>query len=389
MSKADAKRKPEIRPPTGAAVHPWHGKCPQNPRKEIIDKCRPKGDHGRSWHDMRTGKDLILATKPFAVDFTARSWWCVLSTAFLLAAAVTGTLANLPVAVKLACSLFAGLLILRFFVIYHDQQHQAILPDSRLAEGLMRLFGILALSPSSIWRSSHNHHHNHNSKLRGSNIGSFHIMTKAGFLKASRAKRFNYLFMRHPLTILFGYVFVFFHGMCLYPFLNKPRAHYDCLIAFILHLAIAATIAYCFGWLALCFTLIIPFFIAESIGTYLFYAQHNFPGVSFRDNAGWTYDKAALESSSYMKTGPVWAWFTANIGYHHVHHLNARIPFYRFPEVIREISELKEPKTTSLHPREIIRCLRLKVWDVESQRMVGIRDLRSAGAKTPADPENG
>ena len=69
------------------------------------------------------------------------------------------------------------------------------------------------------------------------------------------------------------------------------------------------------------------------------------------------------------------AWFTANIGYHHIHHLNARIPFYRLPEVLRELPELRCPKTTSLHPADIIRCLRLKVWDVEAQRMVGVRNL--------------
>ena len=43
--------------------------------------------------------------------------------------------------------------------------------------------------------------------------------------------------MRHPLTILFGYFLVFFYGMCVYPFFDKPREHYDCLIAFVLHLA--------------------------------------------------------------------------------------------------------------------------------------------------------
>ena len=239
----------------------------------------------------------------------------------------------------------------------------------------MRIFGILALSPSSVWRSSHNHHHNHNSKLRGSHIGSFPIMTMTGYLKASRRTRFNYLFMRHPSTILLGYVFVFLHGMCIYPFFNKPREHWDCLMAFALHFAFAVAIVYLAGWLALLLTLIIPFVIADAIGAYLFYAQHNFPGVSFSDNAGWAYDKAALESSSYMKTGPIWAWFTANIGYHHIHHLNSRIPFYRLPEVIRAIAELKHPKTTSLNPFEIIRCLRLKVWDVKSQRMVGLAEI--------------
>ena len=239
----------------------------------------------------------------------------------------------------------------------------------------MRLFGIFAISPSSIWRSSHNHHHKHNSKLRGSHIGSFPIMTSAEYLKSPKATRFQYLFMRHPLTILFGYVFVFLWGMCLYPFSNDRREHYDCLIAFVLHVAISVTITYFFGWPALLLTQVIPHFFSCAIGTYLFYAQHNFPGVSFSDKAGWTYEKAAMESSSYMKTSAIMGWFTANIGYHHIHHLNARIPFYRLPEVLASIPELKNPKTTSLHPWEIFRCLRLKVWDVESQRMVSLRNV--------------
>src|ERR1035441_10125988 len=191
---------------------------------------------------MRTGKELILATKPYAVDSSVRSWAHVLSTGLLLAVALAGTLWNFHLAGKLVCSLLAGLLYLRFFVIYHDQQHEAILPRSRLAEGLMRVFGVLILSPSSVWKSSHNHHHNHNSKLRGSHIGSYPIMTKEQYLKAQRATRFKYLFMRHPLTILFGYIFVFLHGMCLYPSITKLREHYDCLIAFLVHVLLAVAI---------------------------------------------------------------------------------------------------------------------------------------------------
>src|SRR5207244_10571025 len=166
------------------------------------------------------------------------------------------------------------------------------------------------------------------------------------------------------------------------PSITKLREHYDCLVAFVLHILLGVVLTWFFGWPALFLTLIVPLFIADAIGSYLFYAQHNFPGVSFNDNAGWTYDKAALESSSYMKTGPLWAWFTANIGYHHIHHLNARIPFYRLPEVLNAIPEVKNPRTTSLHPMEIIRCLRLKVWDVESQRMMSVRNAKSTAVKT-------
>lgn len=112
-----------------------------------------------------------------------RSWWVILSTALLILATLAGTVWNLNLGLQLVCSVIAGLLMTRFFVIYHDQQHYAILPRSKIAEGLMRIYGILALSPSSVWRSSHNHHHNHNSKLRGSHIGSYPIMTTAQFKK--------------------------------------------------------------------------------------------------------------------------------------------------------------------------------------------------------------
>jgi omega-6 fatty acid desaturase (delta-12 desaturase) len=207
-------------------------------------------------------------------------------------------------------------------------------------------------------------------------------MTRAQFLKSSRADRLKYLFMRHPLTILFGYVFIFLHGMCLYPCFNNFREHFDCFVAFVLHILIGVALVWLIGWPALFLTMLLPHMISCAIGSYLFYAQHNFPGVTFRDNAGWTYEKAAIESSSFMRMSPVMRWFTANIGYHHIHHLNARIPFYRLPEVKVAVPELRDPKTTSLHPLEILRCLRLKVWDAERQEMVG---LRRAYATTQPD----
>ena len=83
---------------------------------------------------MRTGKEIILATRLFASDCPGKSWAYLLSTGVLLSAALAGTLWNFHWATKIVCSVLAGLLYLRSFVIYHDQQHEAILPQSRLAE---------------------------------------------------------------------------------------------------------------------------------------------------------------------------------------------------------------------------------------------------------------
>ena len=181
--------------------------------------------------------------------------------------------------------------------------------------------------------------------------------------------------MRHPVTILFGYLSVFLFGMVIHPFLNAPRKHYDCLLALLLHLVAAVVLVMVFGWWTMLLVLIIPRFIGCALGSYLFYCQHNFPGVVFSDKSGWTFEKAALDSSSHLRTGPIMAWFIANIGYHHIHHLNHRVPFYRLPEVYRAIPELRRAKTTTLHPLDVLRCFRLKVWCVETQRMVDVRGL--------------
>jgi len=324
---------------------------------------------------MTIPQTLHSRTKAYAKDHPLTSWWCIISTTLLLALAAAGTFPFVPVAVRIVCCLLLALIAVRLFVIYHDQQHRAILPKSRLADFCMRMYGMLVLCPSSIWRASHDHHHAHNSKLRGAHIGSYPIMTKEQYRQSSKVERFQYLFMRHPLTILFGYFFVFLLGMVVYPFIRSPLKHYDCLLALLLHVALITTLVVCFGWLTMLLTLVIPLFIASAIGTYLFYAQHNFPGVVFKDKGGWTFECAAMESSSFLKTNRVMAWFTANIGYHHIHHLNHRIPFYRLPEIYRAVPELRDVKTTSLHPLEIVRCLRLKVWCVESQRMIGVRGL--------------
>ncbi len=324
---------------------------------------------------MTAAETLYSRTKPYARDVRWKSWWCILSTTFLLLAAMAGTLPGPPLAVRVICSALTGLLLIRLFVIFHDHQHRAILPKSRLAALFMRLFGICALCPSAIWRSSHDYHHTHNSKLRSAYIGSYPIMTKEQYQTTGGGDRLHYLFMRHPLTILLGYVTVFLFGMVILPFFSSPRRNFDSVPALLLHLGLGVALVIWFGWLALGLTLLVPFLIAGALGYYLFYAQHNFPGVVFKDKGGWTFEGAALESSSHLKTNPVMAWFTGNIGYHHIHHLNHRIPFYRLPEIHRAIPELQQAKTTTLHPFDIVRCLRLKVWCVETQRMVGVRGL--------------
>lgn len=324
---------------------------------------------------MLSGKELILATKPYAQEQRSKSWYYTLSTLFLLLAALAGTIVAHFFIARLACSILAGLLTIRMFVIYHDYQHHSILTKSKLAHWIMTVFGIYVMAPESIWKRSHDYHHKHNSKLFTSSIGSYQIITKEKFQSLSRSEKYAYLVSRHPLTIAFGYLSMFMVGMSLQSYLSNPKKHKDSLVALIVHLLLNVIVFYFLGWEGWLLTIIIPFLTGDAIGAYLFYAQHNFPGVSFNEADGWTYEKAAMESSSFMKMNPIMQWFTANIGFHHIHHLNARIPFYRLPEVMEAIPELKQVKKTSLSPRDIMACFKLKVWDSVEGRMVGLQNI--------------
>ena len=232
------------------------------------------------------------------------------------------------------------------------------------------------MTPSSIWKHSHNTHHANNCKLHSIFIGSYPVMTIERYKHSSRSERFKYLAIRHPVTIALGYLTVFVGSMCVGPLIREPGKHRDALYALILHVAIYTSVILWLGWMAALFLLVIPFFVASALGAYLFYSQHNFPTVTYMDEDGWTYEGAALESSSYCRMGAVMNYFTANIGYHHIHHLNSRIPYYRLPEALSGIPELQSAKTTSLKPSEVLRCLRLKLWDVPHQRMVSLGEAK-------------
>lgn len=321
---------------------------------------------------MKKETALIMATKPFAQEDRGKSWLLTLSTLAVILL-LHGVIFKIDILViQLFFSVLAGLSLVRFFVIYHDFMHDSILRKSKLAQALFVLFGWYILIPRSIWKRSHDHHHNHNSKLYGSSIGSFPIVTKKKFKTLSQTEKRLYLFIRHPLSIAFAYIFAFVFGTCIRSFFASPKKHWDSILSILIHYGIMVALILTIGWKLMFIGFLLPIMISHALGSYLFYAQHNFPGVTFEDKEGWTYIKAALNSSSYMKMNPIMQWFTANIGYHHIHHVNARIPFYRLPEAYQKIPELKNAKETSLSPSEIIRCFRLKVWDSEKREMVGV-----------------
>jgi omega-6 fatty acid desaturase (delta-12 desaturase) len=322
---------------------------------------------------MRSTKEILGSSREFAHEERGRSWRNLATTVCVFVGLLAIVISPLHWVVRVPASVLLGLTLLRWFVIYHDYQHGTILQGSRLATGLMWLYGLSALTPPSVWKRSHDHHHKNNAKTFGANIGSFPVMLADTYRHASRGERAMYVLSRHPLTIALGYFSVFFVGMCVRPFLTNR--HLDCAVSVVVHFAIAGVLL-AFGIDVLLLALVVPMTIGAGLGAYLFYAQHNYPGVELPARANWDFVFAALRSSSFIRMSRVMHWFTGNIGYHHVHHLNFRIPFYRLPEAMAAIEELQSPVETSLLPRDMIACLRLDVWDPVRNRLLTFREAR-------------
>jgi len=101
---------------------------------------------------------------------------------------------------------------------------------------------------------------------------------------------------------------------------------------------------------------------------WLFYVQHQFEPTYWEHDDRWAYHAAALEGSSYYRLPKLLQWATGNIGLHHIHHLNARIPNYRLQQVLEAFPELRRVATLTL--KESFRCVRLVLWDERARKLV-------------------
>ncbi|NIV18251.1 MAG: fatty acid desaturase [Woeseiaceae bacterium] len=322
----------------------------------------------------RSGRQLFAATKPFAVESVARSWWHVGSIFLLLILALVGAALAPAWPLRLFFSVLSALLLVRAFITYHDYMHNAILSRSRIAWFLFRAYAVFALTPPRSWKNSHNYHHGHVGKIAAASVGAFPIMTTDMWRETSWFSRAAYRIERHPLTVLTGYLTIFFFSVTVLPLIRSPGRYWDSLVVLLGHVSLIALLWIIGGFDTAFFVILLPMTIASIIGSYMFFAQHSFEDMHILPQDEWNYYRAAVESSSYMKLNPLMRWFTGNIGYHHIHHLNVRIPFYRLPEAMKAIPELQSPVTTTLSFRDIRACFRCSLWDPGLQRMVSFRE---------------
>ena len=102
--------------------------------------------------------------------------------------------------------------------------------------------------------------------------------------------------------------------------------------------------------------------------------QHQFEGVYWSRHEEWDFTEVGLRGSSFYKLPRILQWFTGNIGYHHIHHLSARIPNYNLERCHKAHLLFQGVKPITLFAS--LRSLKFRLWDEAQKKLVGYRVLR-------------
>jgi acyl-lipid omega-6 desaturase (Delta-12 desaturase) len=281
--------------------------------------------------------------------------------------------------ITLLLSIPAALFLVRLFMIQHDCGHGSFFGHRLANEWVGRVCGILTLTPFDLWRRTHNIHHATSGNLETRGIGDIETMTVAEYLSQPWWERLRYRLYRHPFVLFVigpAYVFLIANRLPI----GMMKAGWRPWISTMTNNAVIALAIVAMMWLVG----VGPFLmvhlpvvlLASSIGVWLFFVQHQFDETVWAEGDDWNLQHAAFRGSSHYDLPVVLRWFTANIGVHHVHHLNARIPFYRLRRVLKDHPELKDVGRLTLW--QSFRCVRLVLWCETRKRLISFGELRRA-----------
>lgn len=281
----------------------------------------------------------------------------------------------------LGLAILAAGFMVRIFIIFHDCGHGSFFGSRKANDAVGIITGILTFTPYERWKHDHAIHHATAGDLDRRGKGDVQTLTVQEYLDMPWWKRLAYRFIRHPLvmfTIGSTFVFAVFQRFYLPGTGRRERIS---VITTDLALAVLITgLILLMGWKAYLLIQIPILVIGTSVGVWLFYIQHNFEGTYWERHSEWDFFKAGLQGSSFYQLPLILQWFTGNIGFHHIHHLNPRIPNYFLPRVHRENPVFHVKPLTMLSS---LRCLRLRLWDEQAKKMVGFGGLARSRSAPP------
>ncbi len=267
--------------------------------------------------------------------------------------------------------------LVRIFIIQHDCGHQSFLASRRANNAIGAAASFLTFIPYKYWAKNHNYHHGHNGILDDNRaIGDINTLTVREFRALSRFQKWKYMLFRSgPVLFLIGpMVYIFYNNrLPLIRLKGWESANRALLWNDFFLLLIHSALIFWLGWEA--FLLVhLPILVAfGTIAIWFFYVQHQHEHTYKSIKKNWDFLRASIEGSSYYKLPRFMHWLSGNIGYHHIHHLNSLVPNYELARCHHE-NPIFDKVANALTFRQSLKCVFYKLWDEESEKMIGWRE---------------
>lgn len=320
--------------------------------------------------------NAVLA--PYREPDARRSLWQLASTGLLFAAAWAAMLLAQKSGrywLTLLLAVPSAGLMIRLFIVQHDCGHGSFFRQGWANDLVGRVLGVLTVTPYHYWRQTHALHHSTSGNLDRRGWGDINTLTVREYRALpARARRAYRLYRSFPVLFILGPVFHFliYHR---WPGIVPKDWRRERLSILGTDLALACVL------LAAHLTVGVGSFLAVHLpalvlttwaGMWFFYVQHQYEETYWHEEKDWDFALASLRGSSFYDLPRVLHWFTGNIGYHHIHHLNSRVPNYNLPRAMRENPVFQD--VTRLTLLDSLRCARLALWDEERGRLVSFRE---------------
>ena len=293
---------------------------------------------------------------------------------FIAICATMYAIADVSYWIVLALAPLAAGFLVRIFIIQHDCGHRAFFCSRRWNDALGFVCSLFTLTPYASWRRQHAGHHNVWNNLNRRNTGAdiySSCLTVDEYLAMNAWRRWWYRVTRYPIVsniILPPLVFLVLYRI---PFDMPKTWRRERLAVLATNLALAALVASLgafFGFDRVVEVQLPVTVLASIIGVWLFTVQHRSERTVWARQANWNPAAASLEGATYLRLPSILQWFTGNIGLHHVHHLNPRIPNYRLQQCHDAVPVLGDVPTMTLWTA--FDAMHYVLWDHRQKRMV-------------------